>query len=597
MNENDQTYSVYFGPSLVAPFAAAVVDFTHGFSDARMPMALRKAMQELLPPEIKLVIAWPEAPLNIAELVALIANGFQDIRGPNKLPHVSSGLPDGRMRVIVGFRNAEAAVMALRGAVALAHAVFARAGGLLVDSKRLAPFLTQAAAMASYQPDSIARALIRAATTRGIPVSPFPSGGGIWHYGEGIHSFHFAAASTNRDSQIGLGLSRDKYRVGEFIKSLGLPSAECLPANTPRQAVQIARRFGYPVVVKPIHGSNGRGVSIGLKDDQAVEAAFAKARGATTNLVLVERLIAGDDYRLSVFGGKLLRASRLVPPHVVGDGSSSLSELIVAENRSRSDADVASGLLIRIAVDTEMLALLREQGFGLDDVPPAGSRLLLRRNSNLATGGKLEDVTDELHDDNRLMAETIARALHLDAAGIDFMTIDPSRSWRDGDAAVIEVNAAPGIGDVIAERVIAQKFKTDGRIPSVLVVDSNHKSGTAVAEILSNKGLRVGEVTPDSTRLGSERRFRGEAALPERIRALLVDPACEALVVTARPDEIAQCGLPHARFGLALVTEPGALSPEVDRLIATHVGRVLRDGDQAMLATQVERFLTIGDSA
>ena len=100
------------------------------------------------------------------------------------------------------------------------------------------------------------------------------------------------------------------------------------------------------------------------------------------------------------------------------------------------------------------------------------------------------------------------------------------------------------------------------------------KTGASIAEFLGEKGLCVGEVAPEMARLGNEQRFRADAALPERIRAMLLDPACEVLVVTARPDEIAQCGLPYAKFGLAVVN--GSLPEEVDHLNTTHVARILR---------------------
>ncbi|MFO0990545.1 MAG: ATP-grasp domain-containing protein [Hyphomicrobiales bacterium] len=598
MSDTNQEYRIYFGPSLVAPFAIALVEFMPAFAEPRPAVELRRALQELLPPDLKLTIAWPDEPLSLAELAALIANGFQDLRGPNTLPHQSVMLADGRARVFVGFHDGDAAVMALRGGVGLAHAVFGMAEGQPADRKRLGPFLAQTAAMANYQPDFVARALIRAASKRGIPVSPLVSGAGMWVYGEGIHALQCAESSTHNDSLIGLRVSRDKFRMAELLRSLGLPAPEQMLAHTSQQAVQIARRLGYPVVLKPLFGSKGRGVSVGVKDDAAAAVAFEKARGTTTDPVLVERFVEGDNIRLSVFGGKLLRASRLVPPHIVGDGSASVSQLIEAENRSRSDADIASGLLVRITLDSEMVALIREQGFGLSDVMPAGKRILLRRNSNLATGGRLEDVTEELHPDNRVMAETIARVLHLDAVGVDFMTTDPALSWRESKAAVIEVNTTPGIGDVLAERIIAKKFKADGRVPSILNIGDDQARGAAIVELLTGQGYCVGEVAPDTVRLGNDRRFRTAAALPERIKSMLFDPACEVLVVTARPDELVQYGLPHAKFGLALIAEPTALSVDLETLIDAHVTRILRGTvDQATLITAVEELLKIGEGA
>ncbi len=571
----EQVYQLFFGPSLVAPYAAAVVDFTPSFSQPLPVARLQSEMRALTPAEIELPIAWPGGPLQVADFAALIANAFQDLRGPAFLPHVVSDLGGGRLRITAGFFDPDAAVMALRAGLGLAHAVFAKTMGRTgIDRTRLGMFLKQSAVMSSYQPDSVTRAIMRASSKRGIPLMPLVPGSGMWFYGEGVHGFQFAESSNHRDSQIGLRLSLDKFRCGEFLRSLGLPSAEHLPVTSAQQAIQVARRYGYPVVVKPVRGSKGRGVSVGVKDDAGVAEAFAKAFTDPNVPVLVERLVPGDDFRLSVFGGKLLRASRFDPPHVIGDGVSDISRLVEKENDSRNKDDIAAGLMIRVTPDSEMVATLREQGFELADIPPAGARVWLRRNANLATGGTLEEVTDSLHPDNRIMAETIARAFHLDAVGIDFMTTDATRSWRDVDAAVIEVNATPGLSDILAERLIAQKFPGNGRVPAVLLVGNAPEAAKKISEHLLRQGLCVGETGPDATRLNGEQRFRIEPQLPARIRALLLDPACEVLVVQALPNEIEQHGLPYAKFGLAILGD-AVISKELEHLLANNVSKVL----------------------
>jgi len=571
-----ETYRIFHGPSLVAPFEAVTVEFATAFNSALPVSNIQNLLRTLLPQHIELSIAWPEGVLPLPELAALLAHAIQDIHGPNFLPHETSVVFEGQTKVTIGFLDADAAVIALRAGVALAHAVFAQAtGAATVDSKHLSRFVMQAVSMENHQPDDVSRALIRASHRRGIPVTPLVRGTGMWLYGEGVHGFHFARSSTHLDSQIGMRLARDKYRTGEFVKSLGLPFVDHVPVTSAQQAVQIARRFGYPVVVKPLFGSRGRGVSVDVTDDEAVASSFAKARDNTTEPVLVERFVAGDHLRLSIFGGKLLRASRVVPPNIVGDGISSVSQLIEAENRSRGDEDVASGLMRRVIINSEMTNLLWSQGFALKDIPPVGKRLLLRRNSNLATGGLLEDVTAELHPDNRKMAETIARALHLDAVAIDFITTDPTASWREGRGKVIEANVQPGIGDVIAERVIAQKFNGNGRVPAILVIDTSCDTAEQISRLLEAKGYNVGEVSPTTTSLGDELRFISDAQLPDRIRALLVDPACEALVVSALPEELAEHGLPYAKFSLAVIAASVTPAPELERLLIAHVTNVV----------------------
>jgi cyanophycin synthetase len=295
-----------------------------------------------------------------------------------------------------------------------------------------------------YQPDFIACALMRAARKRGVPVYPVSPGSRIWLYGQGSAGLRFFEVANQRDSFTRSLLARNKFLSNQFITRLGFPGATHGIAKDPQSALHIAQKRGFPVVVKLLDLGKGRGVTTEISSGAELAAAFAKAIAASPKGALVERHIRSEDHRLAVIGGKLAWAVQRSPPRMVGDGSHTIAELIEEENRRRNDADVAAGFVTRLAIDADMLAVLSKQGFALEDRPQPGTSVRLRSIPNTSTGGQISDCTPSVHPDNREMVESIARGLRMDMLGIDFVTPDISRSWRELDCAVIEVNARPG---------------------------------------------------------------------------------------------------------------------------------------------------------
>lgn len=120
----------------------------------------------------------------------------------------------------------------------------------------------------------------------------------------------------------------------------------------------------------------------------------------------------------------------------------------------------------------------------------------MRSIANTGTGGTVADCTALIHPDNREMAEGIARGFRLDAVGIDFMTTDIGKSWRESPCAVIEVNTTPGFSsDVRAELVMRGRFPDgdDGRIPCIVAVEDGHAGGglpALVQELLARQPPR-----------------------------------------------------------------------------------------------------------
>jgi cyanophycin synthetase len=336
------------------------------------------------------------------------------------------------------------------------------------------------------------------------------------------------------------------------------------------EARAAAQTLGFPLVVKPADRNGATGVTADIDTMAELDAAFGLARPLSrSGQVLVERFVPGDDHRLSVFGGKLFRASRLVIPSLVGDGQSSVAELIRADNVRRRKAVAAGDYLYELIVGERMVSLLRKQGLSLDARPPAGREFRLSTTSNIKTGGALEDVTGRIHSDNVAMAEVIARNFRMDAIGIDFITPDIGASWRDIACAIIEVNHNPGTSSGLALKIMRDRFPAgaDGRIPSVLVAGGTEEMAQDVAQRLQARGKRVGWTSNNRTFLAGQARFGGEADLPKRILGLLLDSTCEALVVFCTQEDLVRFGLPHTRFDIALIAAED-LPANLERLIA-----------------------------
>ena len=206
-----------------------------------------------------------------------------------------------------------------------------------------------------------------------------------------------------------------------------------------------AHRLGFPCVVKPLDGNHGRGVHLDLRSEDAVRAAFHGALAQSrSGDVVVETYVTGNDYRCLVIGGKVAAIAERVPASVTGDGEHTVRQLVDIANATRGAASATRRCSPGSSVDAAAEELVRAQGYGLDDVLPAGTWVKLALTGNMSTGGTSIDRTIEAHPDNVEIAETAARIVGLDVAGIDFICPDITTPVRETGGAIVEVNAAPG---------------------------------------------------------------------------------------------------------------------------------------------------------
>jgi cyanophycin synthetase len=391
------------------------------------------------------------------------------------------------------------------------------------------------------------RSLVEEARRRGIPVQRLDENS-LVQLGYGANQRRIRASITGLTSQIAVDIAGNKDLTKSLLDEAGLPAPRGEVVRAADDAVRVARRLGYPLVVKPLDGNHGRGVTIGITDSDGVRSAFHRAT-AHGRRVIVEQHLPGNDHRILVIGGKVVAVAERVPAHVVGDGYHSVEALIEIQNEDPRRGEGHEKVLTRIKVDQAVVDLLARQGKTLASVPMAQEVVLLRGTANLSTGGTAIDRTDVIHPLNAAIAEQAAAVVGLDVAGIDFLSPDITRPVRETGGGIVEVNAAPGFrmhlepseGQPrdIARPVIEALFPRGARsrIPIFAITGTNGKSTTTrmVARILCESGLNVGMTTTSGIYFNGHLMREADASGPRSARMVLRNPRTEAAVLeTAR---------------------------------------------------------------
>lgn len=290
-------------------------------------------------------------------------------------------------------------------------------------------------------------ALLRAAREKGIPTFYLPQER-LMQYGYGKYQVRGVSTTFDCDSHLDSDFTTYKDDCKAFLAECGFPVPQGRTVYSLAGAQQAAAEVGYPVAVKPVVGHKGIGVTASVRSEYELEFAFYKAVEASPSArsgCIVERHIAGSDFRLLCVGGKFAAAVERRPPTIIGDGQSTIAQGIAKENATPARQDSPTSPLAAIPVDGVLENWLRQQGLSLDSIPEVGQVVTLRPVANISAGGVTHNVTHLVHPDNRQLAEEIACYFRLVALGVDLIASNISQSWKQGACGVIEINAAPGV--------------------------------------------------------------------------------------------------------------------------------------------------------
>jgi cyanophycin synthetase len=473
----------------------------------------------------------------------------------------------GRYNVIYEFREEAVGLEAGRIAVALVNYLVAPEDpGAAIDFAAEMERLIRIAERSAFGPST--QALVDEAVSRDIPwirLDRFS----LVQLGQGVHQKRIRATMTSATSSIAVDIASDKALTNQLLGAAGLPVPRSQAVRDVEAAVAAAQSIGWPVVVKPLDGNHGRGVSLDLRSDEDVRRSWDLARSESRGgAVIVETYVQGSDHRVLVVGGRMVAIAQRVPAGIVGDGEHSVRELVEIENADPRRGIGHEKVLTRIRLDEAARELVEKQGWAVDGVPPPGARVQLALTGNMSTGGTAIDRTAEAHPDNVEIAETAARVVGLDIAGIDFIIPDISLPVHEQGGAIVEVNAAPGFRmhtnptegepQYVARPVIDLLFApgTSARIPIIAVTGTNGKTTTVrmIAHILKLKGRRVGMTTTDGIVIDGRLTRRGDMSGPRSAQTVLQNPLVDTAVFEVARGGILREGLGYDRNDVAVVT-------------------------------------------
>jgi cyanophycin synthetase len=452
--------------------------------------------------------------------------------------------------VIVAYEEQEVGLRAVREAVRLIKACLA---GQPVDSDRLVRDLQSLWQQVRLGPST--GAIVEEARRRGIPVRRLNSRS-LVQLGLGKNLRRIQATMADSTSSIAVEIAQNKDETKRVLESIGLPVPVGDVARDPDEAIDIAMEIGYPVILKPLDASHGRGISARLDDEEALRAAWPQTHKVSDSVV-VERYVEGTDHRVLVVNGKVVAVAERVPARVIGDGTHTVRELVEIENRDPRRGVGHTKILTRLPLDDFTASYLAERNMTFESVPAKGDVVALRPTANLSTGGTSVDRSDEIHPDNATACEMAAGAVGLDVAGIDVMTADISVPFRDNGAVIIEVNAAPGIrmhthpaegkARNVAAPILDMLYPpgSDCTIPVIAVTGTNGKTTTArlIAHLFRHTDRTVGLTTTDGVYLNNRLVMEGDMTGPFSANIILSNAAVDVAVLETARGGILRAGL------------------------------------------------------
>ncbi|REL32899.1 cyanophycin synthetase [Rhodohalobacter sp. SW132] len=412
--------------------------------------------------------------------------------------------------------------------------------------------------------------ILKEALSRDIPTIKLEDNS-TWQLGYGCNQKRISATITSATSNTAVETVCNKEVCRDLLKSMSVPIAEGDAIDSLDELKDLIDSLGFPLVIKPAKGNQGRGVTTDITSFEEAEKAFGFA-STICKRVIVEKYIPGFDYRLLMVDGKLAAAAKRTPAHVVGDGKSTVQQLIDKVNRDPKRGDGHENVLTKIKIGPAAKTILSQKNYTLSTVLKSNEILHLDYAANLSKGGTAEDVTERVHPDVVKVASRVSKITGLDICGIDLMAKTLTKPLSETGGVVLEVNAAPGFRmhlspskgapQNVAAPVVDMLFPDEksARIPIMAVTGTNGKTTTTrlISHIMKEAGRSVGYTTTDGVYVNDQRLMKGDCGGPKSAQLILKDPTVDTAVLECARGGILRAGLGFDRCDVAAVTNVAA---------------------------------------
>ncbi|GIR57593.1 MAG: hypothetical protein CM15mP65_01740 [Crocinitomicaceae bacterium] len=389
----------------------------------------------------------------------------------------------------------------------------------------------------------------------------------LCQFGYGANQKRIQATVTSQTSNIGVEIACDKEETKDLLEQAEVPIPKGDIIRTERGLKEAVEYVGFPFVIKPVNGNHGRGITTNINSMDEALIGFKEAK-EVSRLVIVEKYITGEDHRLLVINNKLVAAAKRTPAHVIGDGKSTIQELVDEVNKDERRGYGHEKVLTEIDINSLTLEILKEMNMTTESVPKKGEMVKLKSTANLSTGGTAEDITELIHPYNVFMAERISKIIGLDICGIDIMAEDLTKPLNKSGGAVLEVNAGPGfrmhlqptsgLPRNVGGHVVDMLFPpgSNSRIPIIAVTGTNGKTTTTrlIAHIAKMKGKKVGYTTSDGVYIQNRLLMTGDCTGPKSAEFVLKDPTVNFAVLECARGGLLRAGLGFKKCDIGVVT-------------------------------------------
>lgn len=386
--------------------------------------------------------------------------------------------------------------------------------------------------------------------------------------GYGIRQKKMRTAVTDSTSGLGMELASDKEETKQLLADSHIPVPKGILVYSEEELERRISEVKYPLVIKPLNGNHGRGVSTDINNLKDAKFGFQLASGISST-VIVEEFIKGDDYRFLVVDFKLVAATKRSPASVTGDGKLTIQELINKENENPQRGHGAQFVLAPIKIDAVTNKILTNKKLTLDSVLSAGEMLVLKETANISAGGIATDVTDSVHVDNVFLAERIARMFNLNICGIDVIATAVDVPLTRDIGGIIEVNAGPGLRmhsnpqegtpRNVAAKITDMLFPNlnSALIPVIAVADYSEAVTLVklIAHIADNAGLKSGYNTSEGIYIQGHLSTEGNCTSYEDIQEVLFDPTVEIAVAQCTDESIREAGLAFDNCSVSIIAD------------------------------------------